>query len=396
MYIFDSKFQKMIGNEEVKVDPEVEASLEHFDSEMEKVEKELFDDTKPFEARFVGVEVFFENSNRLSNSIKRIESALEKRVMLSNFKNILSKYSLSAPIAAAMRAVPVFDKMAHESFPTDASLDVIAVSETSPLLSNAIEALEGMMTSSDSTETVDPMVSEIRDAVSNFDMVLSDSAYQAEQLEAALVEAKKFIEALDVDEDVIASLKVNTLSSEGFEKVLGKLEQYIVTVSQFDASEFRENPEKLKEEIDGLNDLVDDVSHVFGITNSEYGLTFIDKAKEFTPSESTFGEHDLSKTLLMFYLDKAWSIINQVKIICEKRGEFVEALSSECDNMPEADSAYCADDHCCMIKSYIALVSKLVTESIVVASRLVSVVSTVKNSDMTPANSDEEEDKSSS
>lgn len=379
MNMFSPAFQKLIGND-VPETPEVivigDPAIESLLVDAEKLVREAENPIPLFTSRFIATEDFFSAISGLTASAVRSSATLQTRSMVEAFRQVIEKYSLSAPVADIIHSVPSFKKLGLESFPTSDDLDIIPVAESSPILSTALESL---MTSSSDDE--DPMVSSMKDMISNFSKVMDTASYQATQLEPVLIEAKKYIEDLDADEDVLAELSVNTLSSEAFDKVLGMLEKYIVTVSAFGTSSIRENPESLKEEIDGLNAVVDEVSHVFGIVPSEAGLTFGDKDETFSPSEGTLGSHGISKTFLMFYLDKAWSIINQVKIICEKKDEYVSALYGECEAMPAPDSGYCSEDHCCMITSYITLVSKLVIESIIVASRLVSVVSAVKNTE---------------
>ena len=319
----------------------------------------------------------YAKSASLSLSLNKLCATMNQLKLIRGFTEIVRNHSLSAPVAATMRAVPGFIQAA-KSFPESALYNLVPEHKSSPRFSMGLESL------GEAEGEVSTAVGEsVTDVVDTFDNSLTYLSVHAESLKEQVAAAKASISANDTDETIFGLIPVNTLSEEAFDKILGMLEKYLREVAVFNVDDLRANPEKVKEEIDGLVDLTGDLGRVLGLDITENGLVESDKDSAFEPTETNISAKKLTKETIIFFLDRADELLDQLHIIGLDKDTYVDALRSESQDMPAEVSGdetnYGVVDHVALINSYVTLTSKLINETVILVQRLVNTAVAVED-----------------
>lgn len=304
---------------------------------------------------------------------------LSQYQMIVNFENIAKTHSLSAPVVATMRAAPGF-VTAVSQFPESSLYNIVPEHATSSRLKVGLESLGEAEVSA-----VDTLKDSLRTLLATFTGTIGSLSIQIPAMSALITNARADLDGAELGDDIIGTIPVTTLSSEAFEKTLGMIEKYLGDIEDFNTDDLRANPEKISEYIDELVDIVGDLGRIMGLSIDDNGLVETEVDKEFSPSYGTFAEKELTKTTLMFYLDKAATIVDLLKGISDRKDDFISAVSNEVNDIPTStesdDVTYGSIDHVKLTGCYISLVSKLISETLILVTRLVSAVDHIVDPD---------------
>lgn len=317
----------------------------------------------------------FDTYDALNRRVDDLRQCLKNIQMIETFGEIATEHNLSAPVVATMRAVPGFVE-AVTNFPESKLFNIIPEHKSSVNQIAGLEAL-GMAQSdnaNDLSERAKAVVSTMESVIGSIDEV-------AEIFQVQLASDKTRLESIDLPEDALVHIPVFTMSEEGFTKFFGMLEHYLKEVSVFNVDDLYANPGKLREEIDSLTDIVGDLGDALGITISEYGVHEKDKSEEFASSASTFGEKGITKQALTAYVGRAYDLCDVLKGIATRKDDLINALYKACDEMPtsfnSSEDEYGANEHFVLLSCYVTLTTKLVRESVVLISRLLTTVDSI-------------------
>ena len=309
-------------------------------------------------------------THRHTKSVQQLKESLQKLELVTGFAAIAKQHNLSAPLVAAFRSTPGFEK-AVKGFPATQLFNVVPEHVSTANNKAGLESFE--VSQNDITEDVKAQANAVS---SSFDDVLSGLATTADNLSAEVADSIQDLEASDITDEVMDSLPVQALSSDAFTEAFTKLTDYLSQVEAFDVDHLRADPEKIKAEIDALTQYVDELGSVIGVTVNEEGLTDADKAEDYVPTPATFGEKGITKAGLIFHLGQASQLLDALKRVGDVRETLVASTQEAATDMPVAiasdDVTYGAFDHVTLLTSYTTLVSKLVRESILLVSTLLS------------------------
>ena len=316
-------------------------------------------------------------ADKLNRSVRNLQVSLNDVRMISNFQIVAKDHSLSAPVVAAFRATPGFIT-AVKNFPDTSLYNVVPEHRSS---ANSVVGLESLVEANSGYTAMIP--ANVEKVVANLSEILASAVNTVGNLKAQLQDDKEDLEASDVTEEVLGTLSVTALTDTGFLEGLTKLDDYLKMVDVFNVDELKAHPEKIEEEVEGLSSLVSDIGKIIGLTLTPSGLVEADKDDQFIPTAATFAEKGLTKTGLIFYIDKANGILDSIEAVLDKRGDILASLNEATNEIPEAldsdDVTYGANDHLTLLMCYATLTTKLITESIFMTSMLLSTVDSVLN-----------------
>lgn len=320
-----------------------------------------------------------EQTHRLTRDVYSLSGALANFQMITNFKKVATEHNLSAPLAAAFHATPGFG-VAVESFPDVDIFNTIPEHQSSDNNTAGLESFNQAQAQTCGTlsEKANRVVATFKDVLAGLDTTVT-------HLQAQVAEDKEALEDSDVTDEVMASIPVNTLSHESFTEILTKLEEGLSSIDTFNVDDLQANPEKIKDEVQGLMDLTADLGKIIGMQFDEYGLSDADRDENYQPSPGTFDDKAITKTALIFYLDKASVVLDAMKAIADKKDELSAAVDAAITDMPTAaesdDVVYGQVEHVTLLSCYASLVSKLIREGVVLVSMLLTTVNAVLDID---------------
>jgi hypothetical protein len=322
-----------------------------------------------------GFESIIQSTSLLASSVGILYNKLEQKTMIKNLADVAKTYSLSAPVVATMKAIPSFST-ALESFPDTSLFNIIPETKQSTKLSLGLESL-----TSGIAETAIDCQTKMWNVIDNFSKVVCDLNDRLPVLQTRIDNAKADLNAANIDEEALALVPVNTLSDEAFNASLDMVDQCLNTIGAFNSDDLRANPEGLQDQYNGMVSMTEEMGAALGIAVDSNSLVCSTKGPDFEPTLGNFGDKNISKSSLEFYLGKASAIVSRLSDIVAKREELTEALRNESNDLPNQDDsndvAYGCDAHLRLMGSYAMLVSKLTEEAVVLTSRITSVVDTV-------------------
>ena len=318
-------------------------------------------------------------SNRMAvdTSVHGLRGAMQQHKLIQNFTQIAREHSLSSPVVATMRAVPTF-LAAASRFPEASLYDVVPASVSSARYAVAMESFE------EGADTADSGVSEAAvSAANSFEGTVSSLSGHVQILREQIDMARSVAEEFPDDVEAIAEIPVMTLSDEGFNRILALVEKHLGNIDTFNTDELRANPDLIKEEVDGLNDIVDDLGDVLGIKLGEDGIEPSPRGEYVEPTDGTMGEKGLTKEQVLFYLDKASGIVDLLAGIANSKEEFCASLHGEACNVPNGEDeegiVYGRETHTTLIGCYVTLTTRLIDESIILVTRIAGLVHSVSS-----------------
>ena len=320
-----------------------------------------------------------EQTHRLVRDVVSLNGSLMNFQMITNFKKLAIEHNLSAPLVAAFRTTPGFE-VAVESFPQVDVFNTIPEHQSSDNNTAGLESLSGAQSAN-----CDVLAVKAGKMVATFKDILAGLETTVINLGMQVSESREVLEESEVTDEVMANIPVNTLSHEAFTEILTKLEEGLSSIDVFNVDDLQVDPEKIKDEVQGLMDLTADLGKIIGMQFDEYGLSDSDRDDNYQPSPGTFEDKAITKTALIFYLDKASAILDAMKMIADKKDELSAAADSAVVNIPEAaesdDNVYGQMEHVTLLSCYATLVSKLIREGVVLVSMLLTTVNAVLDID---------------
>ena len=321
----------------------------------------------------------FDQIRKHDRHVLSLQKVLNDFRMILAFSQVAKDHNLSSPVVAAFRATPGFTQ-AVKNFPDTALYNIVPEHTSSASNVTGLESL-----SEATTQSVESMRMNAQQVVASFIDVLTGLDNTVNTLQEQIEEDKDALGSSDVTDEVLATLPTHTLSHQAFTEIFTKLEEHLQSVDVFNVDELKANPEKIKVEIDGLRALVDDIGHVVGIRLDENGLCEADRNEIYEPSPGDFNEKDITKAGLIFYLDKANTVLDSLKAIAAHKNELQAVLEEASVNVPDSiesdDVTYGCIDHLTLLSSYTTFVTKLIRESVMIVSMLLATVDTVLDVD---------------
>lgn len=319
-----------------------------------------------------------EQLHQIDRRVRNLQTSLMQAQMIDAYGTIAQEHFLSAPVVATMRSTPGFTA-AVRNFPDSKLFNIIPEHKTSVRQSMGLESLGEAQ-----GEVVSNICKCAGDVVSAVNEVLTGLDRTAVDFQEQIRDVKEKISDEDITDEMIATIPVDTLSDEGFSKIFELVEKYLSNLEVFDVDHLRANPERIKEEIDGLTDIVGDLGRALGIGIGEQGLVEEDRDEEFQSEESTIERQGLSKATLLFYLDRADGLCDELRGIAARQNEIVGSLNDGATEIPEQlesdDVTYGASEHITLFCCYASLNAKLIRETIILVSRLLTTAGAVIDS----------------
>lgn len=313
-----------------------------------------------------------EQMHSIPQRVAAVQQTLNQAQMIDAYNAVALEHGFSAPLVAVMRATPGFPA-AVKNFPESSLFNIVPEHQSSVRQSMGLESLVEAQ-----GETVDYLTQSANGVVAAVGEMLEGLEETATDFHSQLAEDKASIEMSALSDDAIAVMVVNSMSAEGFDKLFVALEHHLGQIEVFDVDHLRANPEQIQQEIEGLTALVAEHGLTLGLDISEYGLTEGARDDVFTASAGTFAEKGLDKATIVFYLDRAAGLCDQLNGIGQRKMDLIAGLESAVAELPEKlnsdEVTYGANEHMTLFGCYATLVSKVVRESIVLTSRLLTTV----------------------
>lgn len=313
-----------------------------------------------------------DNTRRHDRRVSDLRQHLTQMDMVTAFAGVASTHHLSAPVVAAFRATPGFEQ-AVQNFPDASLYNVYPEHKTS---ANNVAGLESF--SAAQTSSVSVLQDKSTAVATAFGDLLSASANTIAYLQTQIREDKQALEASDVDDAVMSTLLTFAVSQDAFTKTFATLEASLGQVTAFNTDNLRAYPQTLKDEVEGMESLATEIGQTLGLSMSAYGLTESDRDASFEPTMGTFADKGLTKAGLLFHLDQANAVLTAAASVINRKDELTQALSDEIASTPTVvqsdDVTLGSADQARLFTSYTTLVSKLIRESVVMTSTLLSAV----------------------
>jgi hypothetical protein len=312
---------------------------------------------------------------RHDRCVQALHTSLDQLQLVTSLAQVAKERNLSEPLVAAFTAVPGFSA-ALESFPSQDVFNVIPEHSTTP---NNVLGLEAFDTAT--TASLGTLATRTTDMVNAFGATLNGLTVTVDSLMGQLHDDREDLDRSDMTNDVMQDLPVMTMSKDAFATVLDNIEQHLRAVETFSSDQLRANPEQIKNEVEGIQNLVTQLGQVLGLAMGDHGLVESDKGGDYQPSPGSFGDKQIDKEGLVFLLSKADSVLDALKAIAERKDDLVAAMSAEAGDMPTAldsdDVTYGCTEHVTLMSCYSTYVTKLVREAVLSVSMLLSTVDSV-------------------
>lgn len=317
--------------------------------------------------------------NNTDIQVRNLHHHLDMQRMIHSFTQVTQDHALSKHVVATMRATPGFE-LAVTTFPEPALFNAIPEHKSSAKQAMGLESLT--TAAAEASDTISGQASLM---VNTFDRGLSGIGVTATEMKSQLTDSAAALSSSDVTEEVLATLLVSSLSEASLNLTFTKLNENLKGIELFNVDELRSNPERLVQEITGLQNIVAEVGGILGLELTQSGLTDAERGNDYIPTQGSFAEKSLTKTGLELLVYQADGLMDTVNELSLKRDDIVAALHAECGNMPESlvsdDAVYGCVDHVTLVSCYVTLVSKLVAESFVATSRLLGTLDAVLDID---------------
>jgi hypothetical protein len=295
--------------------------------------------------------------------------------MVQSLSQVAEENNFSAPMVAAFQAIPGFSQIVQD-FP---GVDKFSVCLEPPTSINAVAGMESF--SAASTTASDAMRTKTSELVSAFGDSLVNLGDTVATLRAQLNADQFALESSDLTEEVLATLPVTSLDDASLNQVLNQTQTYLSTVQAFDASTNEANPEKVVEDVQGMEMVISEVGPMMGLSMDKYGLRNADRDAVFEPTQGTFGDKGITAASVDLMINRAGSILDTLEQIALRKDELVDAANLAVESMPVAlntdDVTYGALDHVTLINSHTTFVSKLVTEGVAAVAMVLSTVDSI-------------------
>lgn len=305
----------------------------------------------------------------LKQSCAATTRLFEDSELIENFGNVALEHSLSAPVVAVMQATPGFAR-AVSNFPDATLYNIIPAAKASVEMTMGMESIQAAQTT-----IVGSITEGMEQVVANYAAVLQNVEANAADLRAQLEQLKVQIEAAGVDDTLLASLKVNTLSEAGFLQALSTFSDQLAVVQTFNADTLRNDPGQLQAEIEAIKSLTDQIGGIVGLELTASGLVDAAKVADVQATEGSFEEKSLTVASLSNLLENAQLVCDNLMALGQNREVLVAALQTEVEQLPaelsSSEVVYGAQDHNTLISCHATLVAKLAFESTALVSRLI-------------------------
>lgn len=311
-----------------------------------------------------------EGFHRIDRSVGKLQLSLRSVNLLEAYRSIALEHSLSAPVVAVMQVSKAF-AAGLGSLPAADTYDIIPEHKGSMRQQLGLEALDSAQ-----GESVGGLCDDARDVVAAVAEALEPLGDTARDFLGQLAEAKAALDHVELTDEILADLDVTSLSDEGYLTILEALEGHVCELKGFDPSEVQANPERIRKEVDGLTALVGKVGTVLGLSVDDSGLQEGTRDEAYIPSSGTFAEKGLTKQSLVFLLDRASGLAQDLVDLAERQSEVVDSLNAGVDEIPadlsSDDVTYGANEHLTLFCCYAKLVSKMLRESVVIIARVLT------------------------
>lgn len=308
----------------------------------------------------------------VKNCIAQTQTMLRQVHMVNNFGQVIEEHSVSAPIIATMRAVPEFEA-AVTNFPESTIYNQVPVHRSDEKYTMAMESFGEIAESK-----IGGLITATGKLAESVDNVIALGSKLGASLKSQIQRDRLTLETSDVVDEEIFNLQTTSLSDDALGQVFVGLESYYDTIAPFNVDNLRAHPEHISQELDGLSTMVATLGPILGIELSANGLEDAPKDADFTPSDGSFEQKGFSKAALLFALDRADSLCDNLIALSDRREEFKTAFENEAKDVPETlesdDVTYGANEHVTLMCCYANMVTNMVRETAVVATNLLSAI----------------------
>jgi hypothetical protein len=310
---------------------------------------------------------------------QHLQAGVRDLEMVTAFAKVARDHNMSSTLAAAFNATPGFNQ-AVKAFPGTELYNIVPEHQTSAMNAAGLEAFDVS-----TVAAVDTLKDRAVALTTAFANVFTNLGEVADQFLVQVRSDKAALEALDVADEVVSTLPVNTISDDAFTQVFTKLEDQIAAVDKFDDNDLRAAPQQIAAEVAGLESLAGDIGPVLGMKLTAGGLEQADKAADFLPTQGTFGDKALTKDGLVFHLAKAESLMESVKGLADRSAELTAAADAAANDMPSQansdDVHYGSIEHVTLLSCYTTLATKLVQEAVLATTMALQAADGVLNVD---------------
>jgi len=317
--------------------------------------------------------------SKLNRRADDLRHSLRDAHLVQALSQVARDNNLSAPMVAVFKAIPEFDQLVKD-FPGLEQFNVVVEHPTS---ANSVVGMESFTVAGETSAQT--MQQRAHDVVQAFENVLAIIPSAVAQLKAQIVQDEQALESSDLTEDVLATIPVNSLDDANLNNQLAKLEQLIQGVQPFSADDLQANPEKLTEEVTGLESFVAESGAAIGVQLDQFGLRPADHGSAFEPTQGTFGEKNIDGAAVNLLVARASSLLTALEQIAEQKDTLVQALTDAVNATPEqfdsGDVVYGARDHLTLLSSYTTVVGQAVNESVASVAMVLSIVDSALNID---------------
>lgn len=311
-------------------------------------------------------------------SIANIQALLRQVNMVNNFNAVISEHSVSAPVIATMHAVPEFEAAA-KNFPEASQYNNIPSHPSDARYTMAMESL-----TETTQESVSALLTASQDTATAFKTLLSTIGQSATALKEQIAIDRTRIDQSDISETEVAMLQTTSLTEENISQMFAGLEGYLDGAAPFNVDHLRANPERLGQDAENLAAVIELLGPTLGLELTATGLANIELADDFIATEDFFEVKGITKAGLLFHLDRADSLCDQLIALADRQEEFSAALESEAADIPTAlnsdDVTYGANDHLALMCCYTQLTTKGLKETINFVGQVITAADAVVDS----------------